>query len=122
MAGADAKCAELHGGERLKPEAVVVNDNGTLRNVFVWVTKGAEGWSFPPPEGEAVLNQKGCMYEPHVQGMRVGQSLAVKTLDPTAQTLQVNATFSGLTSNDTMAHIHCCAPPGTNAAGVIEGS
>ncbi len=84
MEGADAKCAELHGGERLKPDTVVVNDNGTLRNVFVWVTKGAEGWSFPAPKGDAVLNQKGCIYEPHVQGMRVGQTLAVKTVDPTA--------------------------------------
>ena len=36
-------------------------------------------------------------------------------LDPTAQTLQVNATFSGLTSNDVAAHIHCCQPLGTNA-------
>jgi hypothetical protein len=36
-------------------------------------------------------------------------------LDPVAQTLQVNATFSGLTSNDTAAHIHCCQTmPGTN--------
>jgi hypothetical protein len=35
-------------------------------------------------------------------------------LDPTAQTLQINATFSGLTSNDVAAHIHCCAPLGTN--------
>ncbi len=84
MEGADAKCAELHGGERVKPEAVIVNDNGTLRNVFVWVTKGAEGWSFPLPDEQAVLDQKGCMYEPHVQGMRVGQTLAVKTSDPTA--------------------------------------
>jgi hypothetical protein len=32
-----------------------------------------------------------------------------------AQTLQVNATFSGLTSPDMAAHIHCCAPLGTNA-------
>ena len=84
MAGADAKCAELHGGERMKPETVIVNDNGTLRNVFVWVTKGAEGWSFPVPGEQAMLDQKGCMYEPHVQGMRVGQTLAVKTSDPTA--------------------------------------
>jgi hypothetical protein len=36
-------------------------------------------------------------------------------LDPTAQTLQVNATFSGLTTNDVAAHIHCCEPLGTNA-------
>ena len=34
--------------------------------------------------------------------------LATVVLDPTAQTLQVNATFSGLTSNDVAAHIHCC--------------
>jgi len=44
-----------------------------------------------------------------------GTGLATVVLDPTAQTLQVNATFSGLTSNDVAAHIHCCAPPGTNA-------
>jgi hypothetical protein len=44
-----------------------------------------------------------------------GTGLATVFLDPTAQTLQVNATFSGLTSSDTMAHIHCCAPLGTNA-------
>jgi hypothetical protein len=35
-------------------------------------------------------------------------------LDPAAQTIQVNATFSGLTSNDVAAHIHCCVPLGTN--------
>jgi hypothetical protein len=44
-----------------------------------------------------------------------GIGLATVILDPTAQTLQVSATFSGLTSNDTAAHIHCCAPLGTNA-------
>jgi hypothetical protein len=43
-----------------------------------------------------------------------GIGLATVILDPTAQTLQVNATFSGLTSNDVAAHIHCCAPLGTN--------
>jgi hypothetical protein len=44
-----------------------------------------------------------------------GTGVATIILDPTAQTLQVNATFSGLTSNDVAAHIHCCAPFGTNA-------
>jgi len=98
MAGADAKCAELHGGERLKPETVLINDNGTLRNVFVWVKTGIEGWKFPPPEGNAVLDQKGCTYHPHVQGMRQGQSLMVKTSDPTAHNVhgyaKVNRPFN----------------------------
>jgi hypothetical protein len=31
-------------------------------------------------------------------------------LDPTAETIQVNVTFSGLTTLDTAAHIHCCLP------------
>lgn len=44
-----------------------------------------------------------------------GTGLATVVLDPTAQTLQVNATFSGLTSDTSAAHIHCCAPLGTNA-------
>ncbi len=44
-----------------------------------------------------------------------GTDSATVVLDPTAQTIQVNATFSGLTSNDVAAHIHCCAPLGTNA-------
>jgi hypothetical protein len=44
-----------------------------------------------------------------------GTGLATVVLDPTAQTLQINVTFSGLTSNDVAAHIHCCAPLGFNA-------
>jgi hypothetical protein len=45
-----------------------------------------------------------------------GTGLATVVLDPTAQTIQINATFSGLTSPTiTGAHIHCCAPFGTNA-------
>src|SRR5262245_53947169 len=45
-----------------------------------------------------------------------GTGLATVVLDPTAQTIQISATFSNLTSPTiTGAHIHCCAPFGTNA-------
>jgi hypothetical protein len=44
-----------------------------------------------------------------------GTGLATVILDPTAETLQVNVSFSDLTSLTTAAHIHCCAPLGTNA-------
>jgi len=39
-----------------------------------------------------------------------GTGLAKVFIDPTAHTIQINVTFSGLSSNDTMAHIHCCLP------------
>ena len=41
--------------------------------------------------------------------------LATIVLDPTAHTLQISASFSGLLSNTVAAHIHCCAPVGANA-------
>jgi CHRD domain-containing protein len=45
-----------------------------------------------------------------------GTGVATVVLDPTAQTIQITATFSDLTSpNISGAHIHCCAPFGTNA-------
>jgi hypothetical protein len=84
MSGADAKCSEAHGGERLQPETVVLNANGTLKNVFVSVKKGVEGFAFTAPTDELLLDQNGCVYKPHVSGMQSGQSLRVKTSDPTA--------------------------------------
>jgi hypothetical protein len=43
-----------------------------------------------------------------------GTGFGTVVLDPAALTLQVNVTFSGLTSGTTAAHIHCCQPLGTN--------
>ena len=44
-----------------------------------------------------------------------GAGTVTVVLDPTAETIQILATFFGLTTPDTAAHIHCCAPLGTNA-------
>jgi hypothetical protein len=59
-----------------------------------------------------VANLSGANEVPAV--ITPGTGLATVFLDPTAQTLQVNATFSGLSTDDVAAHIHCCAPLGTN--------
>jgi len=59
-----------------------------------------------------VGNLTGANEVPPVPSPATG--LATVVLDAAAQTLQINATFSGLTSNTNAAHIHCCAPLGTN--------
>ncbi|HEX5886656.1 MAG TPA: CHRD domain-containing protein [Pyrinomonadaceae bacterium] len=41
-----------------------------------------------------------------------GIGSALVTLDTVANTLTVNVAFAGLVSPTTIAHIHCCAPPG----------
>ena len=43
-----------------------------------------------------------------------GTGTATVTIDAAAHTMRVQATFSGLGSNTTAAHIHCCAVPPTN--------
>lgn len=50
----------------------------------------------------------------------MGSGTAIVTLDPVAQTLQVDLTFINLTSPTNAAHIHCCLPS-PFATGVNEG-
>jgi CHRD domain/PEP-CTERM motif len=39
-----------------------------------------------------------------------GTGFASVVLDPTVETIQINVTYSGLTTPTTAAHIHCCEP------------
>ncbi|PWS36660.1 PEP-CTERM sorting domain-containing protein [Falsiroseomonas bella] len=55
---------------------------------------------------------------PEVPGA-TGSGSAWVWLDPVANTLRIQAEFSGLTGNTTVAHIHCCTTiPGTGTVGV----
>jgi hypothetical protein len=48
-----------------------------------------------------------------------GTGLATVIVDTIADTIRIEAAFSGLVTTDTAAHIHCCtAVPGTGTAGV----
>jgi hypothetical protein len=62
-------------------ESVVVNDNGTLANVFVYVKSGLEGQTFPTPSEPVLLDQKGCRYIPHVLGVQTNQTLVIRNSD-----------------------------------------
>ena len=39
------------------------------------------GKTFPAPKNPAVLDQKGCQYSPHVQGIMVGQAYKILNSD-----------------------------------------
>jgi hypothetical protein len=83
---ADAVCASKHK-ETVYPETVVVNGNGTLRNVFVYVKTGLEGKNFAVPDQAVVLDQNGCMYKPHVLGIQARQNLKVVSSDNTTHNI-----------------------------------
>ncbi|HEV2961398.1 MAG TPA: DUF2012 domain-containing protein [Candidatus Angelobacter sp.] len=64
------------------PDVLVVN-NGKLANVFVYVKDGLGQFTFSPPSGPVVLDQKGCRYAPHVLGLMAGQPLKILNGDLT---------------------------------------
>lgn len=78
----DKRCASLVAGATRATESYIVGPDGTLANVFVYVTSGLEGRSFPVPEAPVVLDQQQCWYTPRVVGVRVGQPFQVLNSDP----------------------------------------
>lgn len=79
---ADPACLLQHA-QGFPSEEVVVNPNGTLKNVFVYVKQGLEGQKFEAPKEPVVFDQKGCHYTPHVFGIQVNQPLQILNSDDT---------------------------------------
>ncbi len=72
-------------------ETVVVNGDGGLKNVFVYVKDGLGNLRFPVPSSPVVLDQKGCRYVPHVFGVQVGQPVEIVNSDPTLHNIHALA-------------------------------
>ncbi len=65
-----------------REETVIVNPNGTLANVFVYVKSGLPPtYQAPAPTTPVTLDQDGCRYHPHVFGIMVGQTLEIENTD-----------------------------------------
>ncbi len=81
---ADPTCIQANKENPPRRQDVMVNRNGTLKNVIVYVKSGLPaGKTYAMPAEPAVLDQRGCMYEPHVFAMRAGQELKILNSDPT---------------------------------------
>lgn len=83
---AEASCAALHK-EPVYAEEVVVNDNNTLQYVFVYVKEGLGDKVFETPKEPAILDQKGCVYHPHVFGVQANQPVKILNSDPTTHNI-----------------------------------
>ena len=75
------ECAAKHSGP-VTEQSVVVDDKGGLANVIVSIKK-EEGQDLggEAKKEAATLDQKGCMYEPHVLAVQTGQDIVVKNDD-----------------------------------------
>ena len=77
----DPQCGKLQTNGFTTHRYIVGKDNG-LKDVFVYISKGCEGRTFPIPREPLELVQTNCAYQPHVVGIMVGQTLNVKNADP----------------------------------------
>lgn len=79
--GGDNFC-QNHAPAAAPPKHLISADGG-VPWVFVYVKSGING-EYTTPANALTLDQKGCMYEPHVFGIFVGQPLDIINSDNTA--------------------------------------
>lgn len=79
--GAEPTCAAKHE-EPPRSQALVLGDGNTMAYVFVKVKSGLPaGKTYAAPSEPVVLDQNGCVYEPHVFGVMVDQPIRILNSD-----------------------------------------
>lgn len=98
MQGADPICAGMHPNGARQEWIMVDNATGGLRDVFIYVKSGLPNKKWDVPSEQVVLDQKGCMYSPHIFGVMAGQGILIKNSDGTAHNIhalpKINAEFN----------------------------
>lgn len=89
---ADPKCKAMHATGATS-DSVIVNANGTLKNVIVYVKSPVSG-KFEVPKEPVTLDQKGCAYAPKVFGIRAGQTLKIINSDDTLHNVHTLSTVN----------------------------
>ena len=78
---ADPACAKKHT-KPVADERLALGSGNTMGNVIVWVSKGLpSGKTYPAPTTPVTLDQVGCQYKPHAQGIMVGQPYKILNSD-----------------------------------------
>jgi plastocyanin len=83
---ADPVCAKQHPSPIVAQE-VMIDAKGDLQNVIVFVSEGLGDRTFDAPAKAATVEQKGCMYLPHVMAVRANQKFEVVNEDSTSHNI-----------------------------------
>lgn len=77
----DPNCVHHTQDSPVMNEILVLGENKEMANVIVRVTKGLPDKKWPVPENPYKMTQEGCRYSPHVNVVRLGQTLYVLNPD-----------------------------------------
>jgi plastocyanin len=86
----DPECAKLHH-KPVYDQSLDIGRRGGLANAFVYIKSGLDDKKFEPPSTPVTIDQKGCMFEPHVLGIQTGQELKVTNSDPVTHNIHPRA-------------------------------
>ncbi len=84
---AEPICAAEHASNPAYDQEVVAGSGGSLENVIVYVKEGLGGRTFGAPKTPVTIDQKGCLYHPHVVALQAGQPLNVTNSDKTTHNI-----------------------------------
>jgi hypothetical protein len=92
---ADPVCGASHKTPVYR-ESFVLSEDGYLKNVIVFLNNVK--YDGEVSTTQAVIDQKGCIYSPHVQGIMAGQELLIKNSDATLHNIhglpKINSEFN----------------------------
>jgi hypothetical protein len=94
---ADPKCEILHANGVLS-DSIVVDRQGGVRWAFVYIAQGINHQAPRAPLPPALLDQVGCVYDPHVLGVQVDQPLNIFNNDKLLHNVHL-LPFENLESN-----------------------
>ena len=83
-------CVKANSSPVIPPQ-VIMGDNGTLADVAIYIKSGLDGRHFETPKDPVILEQKACMYKPHVIALMVNQRLEVRNEDATTHNVHLLA-------------------------------
>jgi hypothetical protein len=83
---AEAYCAQQHPTP-VPAEDVVVGPGGVLANAVVYISDDMSKYAVTISSTPATIDQKGCMYHPHVVAMVAGQQLQITNSDATTHNI-----------------------------------
>ncbi len=83
---ADPSCAKQHA-TAVPAQEIIADAKGNLQNAIVFVSDGLGDRKFDSPAQPVVIDQKGCMFQPHVLALRANQPIEMTNSDSTAHNI-----------------------------------
>lgn len=87
---ADPVCKSKHSGPVVS-ETLVLGEGNTMGNIMVSIKSGLPSAKYDTPSDPAVLDQKGCIYIPHVLGVMAGQEVKILNSDGTLHNIHTQS-------------------------------